>query len=596
MAELMERDETRGAVEGIEAEVFGEGDWGGLLGEARRFADELAGRPNVGLAEAPIEEIERLGEIGLLTAPLPRWAGGVGLGTEAGSQGMLLRVLAAIGGGDLALGRIYEGHVNGLLLTVRYGTEEQVRELAEDCAGGMISGVWNTGARELLRLHPADGGMFRFEGVKTFATGAAFVRRPIVTADLAGRGWQMTMPRMEAAQVKIDRSFWHPMGMESSESYGIDFTGACVGEDELIGRPGDFYRDPLFRGGAVRFAAVQAGAAMRLHAMFTDWLHRMGRDGDPYQLARLGEVAMLAQEAALWVEKAGAVAEECLLREDEARRERMVECANMMRLAIERLSTRMMQMVTAGVGAHGLLQPARFERVIRDLTMYLRQPAPDQTLADVGRASLRKAEKARDGVADGFWSEGWDESSLPPEYFRRIYERNADPWQFETSGYEAGKYKETMASLPRERYERGVEIGCSIGVLTEQLAGRCEELLGLDVSERALAQARHRLGGKNVEFQKMQFPLEAPEGEFDLVVLSEVAYYWTMADLERAADRISEMQGAGGQVLLVHWTPRVSDYPLTGDAVHEYWLSRPEWRGVRALRRERFRLDVLERV
>ena len=288
----------------------------------------------------------------------------------------------------------------------------------------------------------------------------------------------MTMPRMEAAQVKIDRSFWHPMGMESSESYGIDFTGACVGEDELIGRPGDFYRDPLFRGGAVRFAAVQAGAAMRLHAMFTDWLHRMGREGDPYQLARLGEVAMLAQEAALWVEKAGAVAEECLLREDEARRERMVECANMMRLAIERLSTRMMQMVTAGVGAHGLLQPARFERVIRDLTMYLRQPAPDQTLADVGRASLRKAEKARDGVADGFWSEGWDESSLPPEYFRRIYERNADPWQFETSGYEAGKYKETMASLPRERYERGVEIGCSIGVLTEQLAGRCEELLG----------------------------------------------------------------------------------------------------------------------
>ena len=139
------RDE--GAVEGIEAEVFGEGDWGGLLGEARRFADELAGRPNVGLAEAPIEEIERLGEIGLLTAPLPRWAGGVGLGTEAGSQGVLLRVLAAIGGGDLALGRIYEGHVNGLLLTVRYGTEEQVRGLAEDCAAGMISGVWNTGAR-----------------------------------------------------------------------------------------------------------------------------------------------------------------------------------------------------------------------------------------------------------------------------------------------------------------------------------------------------------------------------------------------------------------------------------------------------------------
>ena len=565
---------------------------GALLERTQQFADELAKRPNLGLQAAPLREVERLGELGLLTAPLPRTEGGLALGVEPGSQGMLLRVLAAVGGGDLALGRLYEGHVNGLLMVIRYGSPKQVKRLGDDCRRGMLSGVWNTGAKELMRLDPEGNGVFRYQGMKTFATGAAFVRRPIVTADLPGAGWQMTMPRMETMDVEIDRSFWHPLGMESSESFGIDFTGERIEAEDLIGQPGDFYKDPLFRGGAIRFAAVQAGAAMRLHALFADWLRTTRRGEDPYQVARLGEVAMLSQQAALWVEKAGSVAEECLFREDEARGWRMVECANMTRLAVEKVCTQIMQLVTAGVGAHGLLQPARFERVIRDLTMYLRQPAPDQTLADVGRASIWKG----DGVADGFWSNGPRGNSLTPEYFRRVYERNADPWDFETSSYEAGKYEATLESLPCERYQRGLEVGCSIGVLTEQLATRCDALLGLDVSDRALGQARERLAGlSGVEVRKMHFPAQVPEGIFDLVVISEVAYYWHMRDLERAADRIAPMQKTGAHLVLVHWTPQVRDYPLTGDAVHDYWISRPEWRVVRSLRRERFRLDVLEK-
>jgi hypothetical protein len=387
------------------------------------------------------------------------------------------------------------------------------------------------------------------------------------------------------------------MGMESSESFGIDFTGERVETEDLVGQPGDFYRDPLFRGGAVRFAAVHAGAVLRLHVLFTEWLHKMRRGDDPYQVARLGEVAMLAQQAALWVEKAAGVAEECLFREEKAWSDRMVECANMTRVAMERIATRTMQLVTEGVGAHGLLQPARFERVIRDLTMYLRQPAPDQALADVGRASLRRGEKAKDGAGNGFWSDGWGESSLPPEYFRKIYERNADPWGFQTSSYEAEKYRATLESLPRARYGRVVEVGCSIGVLTGKLAERSDWLLGLDVSERALGQARQRLAGVgHVEFRLMQVPQEVPEGPFDLIVVSEVAYYWRMADLERAADKMAGMQARGGQLLLVHWTPLVKDYPITGDQVHDYWTSRPEWRTVRSMRQEQFRLDVLERV
>jgi alkylation response protein AidB-like acyl-CoA dehydrogenase/protein-L-isoaspartate O-methyltransferase len=559
------------------------------------FADELAHRPNVAVTAAPMREIERIAELGLLTAPLPVNEGGLGLGVDATTEGTLYRVLSALGGGDLALGRIYEGHVNGLLLVQRYGSAEQVARLADDVGAGMLSGVWNTGRPEVLRLIAEDGG-YRYEGVKTFATGAAFVQRPVVTAELAGRGWQMTLPRMEEMRATVDKSFWHPLGMESSESYGVDFSGGHISEDALIGDAGDFYRDPMFRGGAVRFAAVQAGGVMRLHAMFAEWLDATGRGDDPYQVARLGEVAIASQEAAMWVEKAAAISEESHSRVDKAHGERVIEFANMMRVAIERLGTGVMQRVTSGVGAHGLLQPARFERVIRDLMMYLRQPAPDATLAAVGRSSLEKSHKRTQGSSDGFWSDECQEESLPTKYFDRIYTRKRDPWNFETSEYEKAKYAATLAALPLGRYQCGLEVGCSIGVLTALLAERCQGLLALDLSERALAVARARCAEMpQVTFARMRVPYEMPDERFDLMVVSEVAYYWSLADLKKAADGLAVRHKHGGHLVLVHLTEKVADYPLTGDEVHEYWLTRREWTRVGCERHEMFRIDVLQR-
>ena len=564
-----------------------------LLGRVLEFADQTAHRPNLGLQTAPKRELEQFARMGLLSAPLPLSEGGLALGSEPGTQLTLMRIFAAIGGADLALGRIYEGHVNGVLLVLHYGSKEQIEELAEDIRAGMISGVWNTGRPELLRLIP-DTTEYHFQGEKTFATGAAFVRRPVVTAEIPGRGWQMTLPRMETLGASIDRSFWHPLGMESSESFGIDFTGGKVSLDQLIGSPGDFYKDPIFRGGAIRFAAVQAGAVIRLHQMFAEWLEESRRGEDPYQVARLGEIAIAAQEAAMWVEKAALVAEKCFYKTDKTSTKRMIECANMMRIAIERLGTGVMQRVTAGVGAHGLLQPARFERVIRDLTMYLRQPAPDQTLAAIGKASLEEVSKRG---TEAFWSDAGREESLSPGYFRRIYAQKGDPWEFETSEYEHKKYAATLAALPREKYETGVEVGCSIGVLTRLLAERCDRLLGLDVSDRALEQARERCEDlEAVSFERVRVPQEMPEGDFDLIVVSEVAYYWTAGDLQRAADGLAKRHVVGGHLVLVHLTEKVPDYPQSGDEVHEAWLARPEWKHVSGSKQDRYRIDVLERV
>ena len=187
--------------------------------------------------------------------------------------------------------------------------------------------------------------------------------------------------------------------------------------------------------------------------------------------------------------------------------------------------------------------------------------------------------------------------TLPRGFFEEMYLKSPDPFDFETSAYEAAKYQHTVAILPRDRYHQGVEVGCSIGVLTSRLAEKCDSLLGLDISEQALARARARCAHlPGVKFVRMTVPDEFLDQTFDLMVVSEVAYYWSTEDLARAKDLIAAHQTTGGHLLLVHWLPVVDYHVQTGDAVHEAWLKDPRWRLVHGDRREHYRIDLLERI
>ena len=188
--------------------------------------------------------------------------------------------------------------------------------------------------------------------------------------------------------------------------------------------------------------------------------------------------------------------------------------------------------------------------------------------------------------------------TLTSSYFEKIYQTNPDPWQFETSRYEREKYFASLTALPTPYYQHGFEVGGSIGVLTRLLAGRCHRLLSVDISPTAQRRAQRRCADQpHVEFQIMQFPRERPGQTFDLIVLSEVGYYLSGADLLRAREWIIQALQPGGHLLLVHWTPFVEDYPLSGDEVHECFLEvtpTPLTRVYQA-RKERHRIDVLAR-
>ncbi len=188
--------------------------------------------------------------------------------------------------------------------------------------------------------------------------------------------------------------------------------------------------------------------------------------------------------------------------------------------------------------------------------------------------------------------------SLAARYFDQLYARNADPWEFETSSYEAAKYAATLAALPGLIYKNGLELGCSIGVLTKLLALRCARLLATDVSESALTLALARcVDLENVHFECCDLASHFPAGSFDLILVSEVGYYFSASDLETLRGKIARALIPGGHLLLVHFTGE-TNYPLTADAVHNAfiaWQGRA-WTRLKAHREDSYRLDLLVRI
>ncbi|MCJ2020610.1 acyl-CoA dehydrogenase family protein [Methylobacterium sp. E-065] len=340
----------------------------------------------------PAEDVADLARLGLLAAPVPSWAGGADLGEESGAS-RLATVLRSVGYGSLALGRLYEGHVNALQLIARHGDAGQQERLFADALAGHLFGVWNTEPPEggLVLQDGVDG--MSLSGVKTFASGAGFVTRALVTSRAsAGTGTLMLVVPLKPG-TRSDLSAWRAHGMRASATGTLDFGGIAVAAEDVLGDPDDYFRQPDFSGGAWRFAAVQVGG---IEAVFDAWrghLAATGRGGDPHQLARLGEGAIAVEGARLWVNRAAETVSEGILPP-----ERVVALVNLARLAVERAGLDVLQLAQRSVGLQGFLRPHPLERLSRDLATYLRQPGPDRALTTSAEEILRAG-----GMAGDLW-------------------------------------------------------------------------------------------------------------------------------------------------------------------------------------------------
>ncbi len=166
--------------------------------------------------------------------------------------------------------------------------------------------------------------------------------------------------------------------------------------------------------------------------------------------------------------------------------------------------------------------------------------------------------------------------TTPIGYFEGLYAGSPDPWSFETRWYDDRKHALTAAAPTRPRYRSAFEPGCSTGRLTARLAGRCDRLLAVDAVDSAVHTAAARLAAfPQVTVRPARLPDDWPEESFDLIVLSELGYYFDDADLSTLLDRAVASLEPGGDLVAVHWRWPVAEHFRTGDEVHAALAARP---------------------
>ncbi|GAA2616498.1 class I SAM-dependent DNA methyltransferase [Paractinoplanes durhamensis] len=166
--------------------------------------------------------------------------------------------------------------------------------------------------------------------------------------------------------------------------------------------------------------------------------------------------------------------------------------------------------------------------------------------------------------------------TTPISYFERMYAADPDPWSFETRWYDARKHALTVDALPARRYRSAFEPGCSTGMLTARLAARCDRLLAVDAVPAAVESAAARVADRpHVTVRAARMPHEWPDETFDLIVLSELGYYFADADLATLLDRSVSTLAPDGDLVAVHWRHPVEEHARSGDEVHAALSARP---------------------
>lgn len=315
----------------------------------------------------PARAFDRLRSLGLIRNPP----------LAPADSKVLVRSLIAIGRGDLSVGRIFEGHCNALALIERCASVSQCEEIDHLLAGGAIFGIWNTD----VPTDPVVLAGTKLRGKKNFASGVDGISHAIITASLLSGRQMLIVP---TARLQVDRSWWKPLGMKASGSHIVSFEGLTFSESEFLGGLDDYLKEPWFSGGAIRFLAVQVGGMHAVLDVTIAHLRKTNRAGDPHQAHRVGLMGVAVATGYQWIDNV-ALRWAAIERSDPAE---IIAAANAARVAIEKAALEVLELAERCIGAAGMIEPHPFERRMRDLRTYLRQPNPDKALTDAGLAFI----------------------------------------------------------------------------------------------------------------------------------------------------------------------------------------------------------------
>ncbi len=191
------------------------------------------------------------------------------------------------------------------------------------------------------------------------------------------------------------------------------------------------------------------------------------------------------------------------------------------------------------------------------------------------------------------------------QHFEQMYQADPDPWQVASRWYERRKRDLLLAALPRERYAHGFEPGCGNGETTQRLLQRCERLCAVDFSARAVDLCRERMAPQDrarLDLQALPLPWQwpqvpqVPQAGFDLIVVSELAYYFDDAALAHFNRQcLASLQG-GGHWLMCHWRHDAHDRLQTTQALHDSVAAHAQLRLLLSHCEPDFQLDIWQKT
>jgi trans-aconitate methyltransferase len=133
-----------------------------------------------------------------------------------------------------------------------------------------------------------------------------------------------------------------------------------------------------------------------------------------------------------------------------------------------------------------------------------------------------------------------------------------------------------------------------VGFLTRLLATRCDELVAVDcVPEAVRTAAANVRDFPHVRVEEALLPAGLPDGTFDLIVIGDLLYYLSAADMSALLEGLVARLEPGGDLVAVHFRDRASSGSYDGFNVHASLVA---WPGLdRVVRHEDdwFVLDVL---
>lgn len=349
----------------------------------------------------PGADFDDLFAAGLNAPTVPVEHGGLGLGPVRRRTHPLWMMTTALAKADLSLARCWEGHANSLMLVDALGSDAQRARWFEGVVARGEKWVGWSGEPQT----PKPGEARRFgttvtrtddgwvvDGSKAFATSATGADWAILMVNPAGPGGAKHLHGAEDSllllacqlahpSITVDTSWWHPVGMKATASHLVKFDRTPIPDAWRIGEPGAYMREVWHHALIPHYAASFLGAAEAAYGYALDYVKRQEKGGDPFVQQRIGRMTVDIRTAHLWLADVAALWD--------AERSALAGAAgSQARHLVEHLALSVVDNCIRSCGARSLIRPSPVERVLRDLTFYVRHDNDDHILATIGRAAL----------------------------------------------------------------------------------------------------------------------------------------------------------------------------------------------------------------